>query len=84
VVRRNQVRGSRGSGISVDRVVKRTLISRNRVAGSARHGISVDSGSTTLIRNRAVRNGDPGIEAVEGVIDGGGTAPAAMAIRASA
>jgi parallel beta-helix repeat protein len=72
VVRRNQVRASSGSGISVDRVVKRTLISRNHVAGSGRDGISVDSDSTTLIRNRAVRNGDLGIEAVEGVIDGGG------------
>jgi parallel beta-helix repeat protein len=72
VVRRNQVRGSSGSGISVDRAVKRTLISRNRVAGSARDGISIDSDSTTLTRNRAVRNGDLGIEAVEGVIDGGG------------
>ncbi|HEX2468420.1 MAG TPA: right-handed parallel beta-helix repeat-containing protein [Solirubrobacterales bacterium] len=72
VVRRNQVRGSSASGISVDRAVKRTLISRNHVAGSGRHGISVDSDSTTLTRNRAMRNGDLGIEAVEGVIDGGG------------
>jgi parallel beta-helix repeat protein len=72
VVRRNRVRASSGSGISVDRVVKRTLISRNHVAGSGRDGISVDSDSTTLIRNRVVRNGDLGIEAVEGVIDGGG------------
>jgi parallel beta-helix repeat protein len=72
VVRRNQVRGSGANAISVDPIVKRTLISRNHVIGSARDGINILSDSTTLLRNRAVRNGDLGIEAVEGVIDGGG------------
>jgi hypothetical protein len=35
-------------------------------------GIDVRSRSTKLTRNRAVRNGDLGIPAVEGMIDGGG------------
>jgi hypothetical protein len=84
VVRRNQVRGSSGrcweaggapaycSGISVGPTAERTLISRNHVVGSRRDGINILSDSTTLTRNRTVRNGDLGIEAVEGVIDGGG------------
>jgi parallel beta-helix repeat protein len=73
VVRRNQVRGSSASGISVDCCKpKNTRISRNRVAGSARDGINVLNPSTKLTKNRTVRNDDLGIEAVEGVIDGGG------------
>jgi parallel beta-helix repeat protein len=72
VVRRNEVRNVRASGISVDPVPKRTLIKRNHVVGSGRAGISVGSPSTTITKNRAVRNDGLGIKAVEGVIDGGG------------
>jgi parallel beta-helix repeat protein len=72
VVRRNVVRNVRASGIAVDRVPKRTLVSRNLVVGSGRAGIIVGSRSTTITQNRAVRNGGLGIKAVEGVIDGGG------------
>jgi parallel beta-helix repeat protein len=72
VVRRNVVRNVRASGISVDRVPKRTLVSRNLVVGSGRAGIIVGSSSTTITENRAVRNGGLGIRAVEGVVDGGG------------
>jgi parallel beta-helix repeat protein len=72
VVRRNRVRATRSSGISVDRVPKRTLLRRNRVRGSGRDGIIVGSRSTTITKNRAVRNGDLGIQAVDGVTDGGG------------
>jgi parallel beta-helix repeat protein len=72
VVRRNQVRGVSASGISVDPAPKRTQISRNHVRGAGVDGINVLSRSTTLTRNRAVRNGDLGIDAVPGVIDGGG------------
>jgi parallel beta-helix repeat protein len=72
VIRRNEVRDARAGGISVDRDVKRTLVSRNHVVGSGRGGIMVGSPSTTLTKNRAVRNGGLGIKAVEGVIDGGG------------
>ena len=72
VVRRNHVRDPSASGISVDPVPKRTVISRNHVRGAGQDGINVLSRSTTLTRNRTVRNADLGIRAVKGVIDGGG------------
>jgi parallel beta-helix repeat protein len=72
LVRRNHVRDAPGSGISVDPPIKRTLISRNHVRGAGQDGINVLSRSTTLTRNRAVHNDDLGIQAVKGVIDGGG------------
>jgi Right handed beta helix region len=72
VLSRNEVRGARGSGISVDQAPKRTLLSRNHVRGSGSDGFKVGSPSTKLTKNRAVRNGDLGIDAVPDVIDGGG------------
>jgi hypothetical protein len=72
VIRRNEVRDTRASGIAVDPVPKRTLIKRNHVVGAGRSGIIVGSPSTTIMKNRAVRNDRFGIEAVKGVIDGGG------------
>jgi large repetitive protein len=86
VVRNNQVRGSSGrcsggappycSGISVGPAAEGTLISHNHVVGSKRDGINdginILNASTTLTGNRAVRNGKLGINAVLGVIDGGG------------
>jgi len=72
VVRRNEVRNVRASGIAVDPVPKGTLISHNHVVGAGRAGISVGSPSTMITKNRAVRNDGLGIKAVEGVIDGGG------------
>jgi parallel beta-helix repeat protein len=72
VIRGNHVSDARASGIAVDRAPKRTLIRGNLVVGSGRSGIIVGSPSTTITNNRAVRNDRFGIEAVEGVIDGGG------------
>jgi parallel beta-helix repeat protein len=72
LIRRNEVRHARAAGIAIDEVAKRTRISRNLVAGAGRSGIGVGSPSTKLTKNRAVRNGRLGIEAVERVIDGGG------------
>jgi hypothetical protein len=72
VVRRNYVRRSRTGGIGVDPVARRTRIRRNLVVGAARDGIFVLNRRTKLTGNRAFRNGDLGIEAVRGVIDGGG------------
>jgi parallel beta-helix repeat protein len=72
VVRRNYVRGSRTGGIGVDPVARRTRLRRNLVVGSARDGIFVLNRRTKLTGNRAFRNGDLGIQAVRGVIDGGG------------
>ena len=72
VVRRNYVRGSRTGGIGVDPVGRRTRIRRNLVVGAERDGILALNRRTKLTGNRAFRNGDLGIQAVRGVIDGGG------------
>ena len=58
-------------------VVLNTLIERNRVIGATDDGIQVLGPSTglattTITRNVAVHNGDLGIVAVTGTIDGGG------------
>jgi parallel beta-helix repeat protein len=73
-VSRNYVRDSRAYGMAVDPGPKiaRTLLSRNHVFGAGTTGIKVGSPSTTLTRNEARRNGKLGINAVPGVIDGGG------------
>jgi hypothetical protein len=42
------------------------------VFGAKDHGVDVNSPKTKLTRNVARRNGDLGIAAVRGVIDGGG------------
>jgi parallel beta-helix repeat protein len=47
-------------------------VERNVASNAGDDGIDVEASATTLIRNRAKRNGDYGIEAVPGVIDGGG------------
>jgi parallel beta-helix repeat protein len=52
--------------------VSNTLLERNIAIGAGDDGIDVDSTTTSLRRNTANRNGDLGIEAVPGVIDGGG------------
>ena len=48
------------------------MIQRNTVRRSGDDGIDVDTPDTTLTANKAIRNVDLGIEAVEGVVDGGG------------
>jgi parallel beta-helix repeat protein len=68
----NLVKGSRMDGIVVVRKDHGSLLTGNIVIGSGDDGFDVDSRSTTLTGNRAVRSDDLGIEAVFGVIDGGG------------
>src|SRR5215208_3610545 len=68
----NLVKGSRVDGIVVVRKDRGSLLTGNIVIGSGGDGFDVDSRATTLTGNRAVRNDDLGIEAVFGVIDGGG------------
>jgi parallel beta-helix repeat protein len=48
------------------------LVKRNVAKTNGDDGIDTDSPTTTLIGNRAHQNADLGIEAVPGVIDGGG------------
>jgi parallel beta-helix repeat protein len=59
-------------GIFVEAGAAQNALVGNSVNGSADDGIDVEEPSTILARNRAFGNGDFGIEAVVGVIDGGG------------
>jgi parallel beta-helix repeat protein len=72
VVRGNLVRRSHADGIVVVSKDRHSAVLRNVVTRSGDDGFDVDSSTTTLTGNRARRNGDLGIEAVRGVIDGGG------------
>ena len=76
VVRANVVRAAAIDDIAVNfehvGPVTNTLLVGNIAIGAGDDGIDVESPSTTLTRNVAVHNGDLGIEAVPGVIDGGG------------
>ena len=72
VVSRNVVTGNLGDGILVDSGATGTLLVRNLASRNGDDGIDVDVPATTLTHNIANRNRDLGIEAVPGVIDGGG------------
>jgi large repetitive protein len=72
VVRRNLVRRSGEDGFIVHKKDHGSLLRRNIAVSAGDDGFDVISRSTTLTGNRAARNGDLGIEAVAGVIDGGG------------
>jgi large repetitive protein len=72
VVARNVVTGNQTDGILVDSGATGTLLVRNFATRNGDDGIDVDVPATTLTRNIANRNRDLGIEAVPGVIDGGG------------
>ena len=69
---RGQRRGAGKDGVNVGGQAKRTLLRGNRVSHSKDDGLDVEGRTTKLTKNRAFRNGDLGIEAVPGVIDGGG------------
>jgi parallel beta-helix repeat protein len=76
VFRSNFVRAAGIDGIAIDAdqvgPVLDTVLDSNVTIGATDDGIDVDSPATTLTRNLAVHNNDLGIEAVPGVIDGGG------------
>jgi parallel beta-helix repeat protein len=76
VFRNNTVRTAGVDGIAIDAddvgPVLETLLEGNHVTGASDDGIHVRSPSTTLTHNHANRNGDLGIDAVDGVTDGGG------------
>jgi nitrous oxidase accessory protein NosD len=72
VVRRNLVRGSGDDGFRVREKDRHSLLQGNIARGAGDDGFDVGSRSTTLTGNRAARNDHLGIEAVFGVIDGGG------------
>jgi hypothetical protein len=75
VAARNRINDAGKDGIlvrSVFKHAKQVRLRANRVAGSGDDGIDVAIKSATLTGNGAFRNGDHGIEAIEGVKDGGG------------
>jgi parallel beta-helix repeat protein len=72
VVRGNRVSGIRGDGFLVGKKDRNSLLVANLANRARQDGFDVDSRSATLTRNRALGNGDLGIEAVRGVTDGGG------------
>ena len=71
LVRKNKVSGG-FDGIVVASAATNTLVQGNLATGAADDGIDVDAPGTIIRANTAIHNGDLGIEAVAGVIDGGG------------
>ena len=78
LVEGNKIRGAGkeaprdGDGVSVDAEARHTILRRNSASQSRDDGFDVEGPTTKLTKNRALRNRDLGIEAVRGVIDGGG------------
>jgi large repetitive protein len=72
VVRRNVVRDSRVDGYLVGKRERHSLLIGNLATGAGDDGFEIEDRMTTLTSNRALRNGDLGISAVQGVNDGGG------------
>ena len=72
IVRRNVVRASGKDAFLVRTEDRHSRLKRNVAIGARDDGFEVESRSAKLTRNEAKRNGDLGVEAVRGVIDGGG------------
>jgi parallel beta-helix repeat protein len=72
VVRGNRIRRAGKDGVHVNPGAKHTLLKRNHAFGAKDDGLDANNPTTKLTGNEARRNGDLGIEAVRGVIDGGG------------
>ena len=72
VLRGNLVSDSRVDGLLVGEKDRHSLLERNVARRNGDDGFDVESRSATLTRNLAVDNGELGIEAVPGVLDGGG------------
>ena len=72
VLRRNSASGGSGDGFLVGAAATGTVLQLNTAIGFADDGIDVDAAGTLIRRNTANDNGDLGIEAVAGVVDGGG------------
>jgi len=71
LVRKNKAMGG-FDGIAVESAATDTLVQGNLATQARDDGIDVDAPGTIIRANTAVNNGDLGIEAVAGVIDGGG------------
>jgi parallel beta-helix repeat protein len=71
-VSRNVANGNDADGIRVVAVAQGTLLERNTADRNGADGIHVHSSDTTVTKNSANDSADFGIEAVPGVLDGGG------------
>ena len=71
IVRRNVVVRAAGDGFRVFAKDGHSLLRRNVAIDAADDGFEVESRSTELTANRAIRNGDLGIDAIRGVVDEG-------------
>lgn len=72
VLSHNEANSRFSDGILVSGGATATLLERNTANGSGHDGIQVDAAGTTVTRNTANFNDYLGIEALSGVIDGGG------------
>jgi hypothetical protein len=72
VASRNRIHGAGWDGLRVFVKAKHSFLGHNVALGAKDDGLDVNNPKTKLTRNEARRNGDLGIEAVRGVIDGGG------------
>jgi parallel beta-helix repeat protein len=70
-VRGNLVKASRVDGFLVNPKDEHSRLRHNTARGAGDDGFDVRSRTAKLAKNRALRNGDLGIAAVRGVIDGG-------------
>jgi parallel beta-helix repeat protein len=71
-ISRNTILSSVGDGILVDAGSPSTVLDRNAANSNSDDGIDVDEPKTTIRSEQANDNRDFGIEAIAGVIDGGG------------
>jgi hypothetical protein len=72
IVRRNVVRGSGKDAFVVRAKDRHSRLKRNAAVGARDDGFDVQSHTAKLTKNLGLLNGGLGIEAVRGVIDGGG------------
>lgn len=72
VVRRNVVRGSGEDAFQVNRKDDHSVLNHNIARRAGDEGFDIRSDSARLMNNGAFGNADLGIDAVQGVIDGGG------------
>jgi hypothetical protein len=72
VLRLNEIVDAGTDGVLIESTATDTLLERNFAEGAGDDGFDVESDATTLTKNTANHNDDLGIEAVAGVIDGGG------------
>jgi parallel beta-helix repeat protein len=78
VIRANLIRDAASDGIAIatdsgsGETVDDTVVEANLIIGSGNDGINIARAATTVTRNLALHNANLGIEAIPGVIDGGG------------